>query len=120
MRMRVAIGLVAWLAAATLCGEAAAQQTGEIASGVNQTGVTANAKAIRQADRQLAKQVRHVLAKTKGLVSVNLTVRAKRGVVTLRGSVPDNKQVALAGQVAGGVNGVQSVDNQLTPFRQAQ
>jgi hyperosmotically inducible protein len=119
MDARIATKLAAGLIAIAVCGGAAAQGSGA-APDASAAGVTTSAKASRLADRQLTKQVRHALAKTKGLSDVNVAVRVKRGVVTLRGSVPDSRQVGLAGQVAGGVSGVTSVDNQLAPFRQAQ
>jgi hyperosmotically inducible periplasmic protein len=74
---------------------------------------SASAKTVKSADRALQKQVRRVLARTKGLDISNVTVRARSGFVTLQGSVPDAQQVNLAGRVANGVDGVTSVKNEL-------
>ncbi|NUY01451.1 BON domain-containing protein [Paraburkholderia youngii] len=72
-------------------------------------------KAQRAADRALSKQVRSALTKTKGLETINITVLARRGTVSLIGYVPDNEQVQLAGDTAGHVAGVTSVANNLVP-----
>lgn len=71
-------------------------------------------KSIRTANRKLAKDVSHALARTKGLNTPNVTVRARSGAVTLEGAVPDAAQIDVAGQVAKGVSGVTSVKNSLT------
>jgi len=97
-----------------------AQPASSGASAPNASSAAPSAKSIRAANRQLAKNVRRALAKTKGLSTVNVTVRANRGVVTLEGAVPDSGQVDKAGQVAQGVAGVTSVKNDLTTMRQAQ
>ncbi|WP_322068193.1 BON domain-containing protein [Paraburkholderia bannensis] len=72
-------------------------------------------KAQRAADRALAKQVRTALTKTKGLETINISVLARHGVVSLRGYVPDTEQVQLAGTTATQVAGVTSVTNNLVP-----
>ncbi|WP_321840797.1 BON domain-containing protein [Paraburkholderia bannensis] len=72
-------------------------------------------KAQRAADRALAKQVRTALTKTKGLETINISVLARHGVVSLRGYVPDTEQVQLAGATATQVAGVTSVTNNLVP-----
>jgi hyperosmotically inducible protein len=79
-----------------------------------------NAKALRAANRQLAKNVRQALSRTKSLDIVNVTVRARQGVVTLQGSMPDSRQIEQATKVASAVSGVASVKNDLTTIRQAQ
>ncbi|CAB3795260.1 hypothetical protein LMG28138_03842 [Pararobbsia alpina] len=65
----------------------------------------------KQQDHALAKSVRHALTKTKGLTSSGITVLAKNGVVTLNGTVPEQGQIALAGNSAQSVAGVTSVKN---------
>ncbi len=75
---------------------------------------TTNAASTKSANRALQKSVRKALAKTKGLVTTNITVRARSGAVTLEGSVPEQPQVDLATQTAQGVAGVTSVKNALT------
>lgn len=75
---------------------------------------SSSAKAIKAADRQLQKKVRGALSRTKGLSVSGVSVKARSGVVTLQGWVPEESQVALAAQVAQGVPGVTSVKNDLT------
>lgn len=64
-------------------------------------------------NRKLSKAVRQALDKTKGLVSANIAIVVKAGTVALVGSVPDQKQIDLAGAVAQKVPNVKSVDNRL-------
>jgi osmotically-inducible protein OsmY len=72
-------------------------------------------KAERAANRALAKKVRVALTHTQGLDVSNLSVLARKGAVTLAGTVPDDQQIVLAEAVAQGVDGVSSVKNNLTP-----
>jgi hyperosmotically inducible periplasmic protein len=73
-----------------------------------------SATSTKSANRALQKSVRKALSKTKGLVTTNISVRARSGAVTLEGSVPEQPQVDLATQAAQGVAGVTSVKNALT------
>jgi hyperosmotically inducible periplasmic protein len=70
-------------------------------------------KAQRAQDRALAKKVRIVLEKKKGLDMSDVTILARDGKVTLAGTMPDTNQIQLAGNSATGVNGVQSLTNDL-------
>ena len=90
-----------------------AQGGGAVASTPAASAAT-DASATRAADRQLQKTVRRALAHTKGLAASGIAVRARAGVVTLQGWVPDGSQLQLAQHVAQGVPGVKSVNNQLT------
>ena len=63
-------------------------------------------------DRELAKRVRKALARS-GMVMVDLTVRARSGVITLIGSVPTEAFLEQAKTVSSAVDGVTSVDNRL-------
>ncbi|REG49083.1 BON domain-containing protein [Paraburkholderia sp. BL6669N2] len=72
-------------------------------------------KAERAANRALSKKVRAALTSTRGLDVSNVTVLARKGAVTLAGTVPDDQQIALAENAAQGVEGVASVKNNLTP-----
>ena len=74
---------------------------------------TSGAGTMKQQDHALAKNVRHALHTTKGLVSSGITVLAKDGAVSLTGMVPDQGQIALAGTAAQSVAGVTSVKNNL-------
>lgn len=118
-----------WFAACLLATAtiAHAQSGGSAAATANASApivatlpANASAKTQRAANRQLAKNVRQALARTKSLNIVNVTVRAKQGVVTLQGSMPDNNQIEQAAKVASAVSGVASVKNDLTTIRQAQ
>lgn len=73
-----------------------------------------DAKAAKTADRALQKSVIRALSRTKGLRATTITVRARNGVVTLEGTVPEQSQMGLATQAAEGVEGVTSVTNALT------
>ena len=74
----------------------------------------ASQRSARKADRKLGSDVRRALSKTKEITATNIFVRARDGVVTLTGSVPDNMQIERATQVANGVAGVTSVINKLS------
>ncbi|WP_434664200.1 BON domain-containing protein [Paraburkholderia sp. A3BS-1L] len=67
----------------------------------------------KAADRALRKEVVRALTRTKGLNTTRITVRAKGGIVTLEGSVPEQAEVDLASQAAQSVHGVTSVKNAL-------
>jgi hyperosmotically inducible protein len=69
--------------------------------------------AIRLANRHTARSVRHALTATNGLISANITILVKGGVVTLVGTVPDDSQIRLAETAAKTVPNVQSVSNRL-------
>ncbi|KGB93909.1 MULTISPECIES: BON domain-containing protein [Burkholderia] len=71
------------------------------------------ARARRKANRQLVKRVAAVLARTRGLDSSRILIRASDGTVTLSGTVPDNMQIPLAVNAAQQVAGVTVLRNQL-------
>jgi hyperosmotically inducible periplasmic protein len=105
--------LVAWVIA--LGGANAQAQTS--APDADQAVASApamSAKEAKAANRKLQKDVVRVLARTKGLVSTAITVRANNGDVVLEGAVPEQAQMALAAKAAEGVVGVKSVKNMLT------
>ncbi|MFM0642257.1 BON domain-containing protein [Paraburkholderia metrosideri] len=70
-------------------------------------------KAIKAADRKLVRKVSQALARTKGLNSTRLLVRAKSGAITLLGSVTDAGQIPIAVDTAQRVDGVKSVTNEI-------
>ena len=72
-----------------------------------------SAKSTKAANRALQRKVLKALAKTKGLTTTNINVRARNGAVTLVGQVTDQTQSELAAQTAQGVAGVTSVKNAL-------
>jgi hyperosmotically inducible protein len=92
--------------------DAAASMPGQSAS--MPMASSPHAMPSKAADRQLAKNVRHALAHTKGLNMSHLVVLVKHGRVALTGTVPSSDQIARAAQVAGGVPGVTGVRNDLT------
>jgi hyperosmotically inducible periplasmic protein len=70
-------------------------------------------RAARTANRTLVKKVSQVLARTRGLDSSRILIRARDGVVMLSGTVPDSAQVVLAVDAAQKTDGVRAVQNQL-------
>ncbi|MGF6992301.1 hyperosmotically inducible protein [Paraburkholderia sp. GAS32] len=117
MRAILQIGLVAALAA-TIAPLTAFAQDGNDSAGAT-SGIAASApsaKAIRAANRKLAKTVRTAMAKAKGIDMTQLFVYAKGGAITLSGSVPKSAQVDRAEEVAKSVPGVSSVDNRLSVY----
>jgi len=74
----------------------------------------ASQKSIRKADHKLGADVRRALSKTRDITATNIFVRARSGVVTLTGSVPESAQITRAEEIARGVAGVTSVNNELS------
>ncbi|KWO10866.1 BON domain-containing protein [Burkholderia ubonensis] len=71
------------------------------------------ARARRKMNRQLVKRVAAALARTRGLDSSRILIRASDGSVTLSGTVPDNVQIPLAVNAAQQVAGVTALRNLL-------
>jgi hyperosmotically inducible periplasmic protein len=67
---------------------------------ISDAGVTGNVKAALLVD--------------KGVDGKRIHVETDRGNVVLTGKVPDQGQVSRATQIARGIEGVRTVDNQLT------
>nr|WP_082664947.1 BON domain-containing protein [Burkholderia ambifaria] len=80
-------------------------------------GESPEASSARPNDKTLRRQVKAALKRTHGLNASNIAVRAKEGVVTLQGTVPDQKSIDLAVNTARGVVGVTSVTNTLSVSR---
>lgn len=89
-----------------------AQESAAASATANPTA--SDAKAAKAADRALQKNVLRALSKTRGLRVSAITVRARNGVVTLEGTVPEQSQIDLATQAAEAVEGVTSVTNALS------
>jgi hyperosmotically inducible periplasmic protein len=105
MRMLCLLSLSALIGASISHGAIA--QPGASAS---QASVTAAApKSSRAENRALAKRVLKALARTRGLDSTGLFVKAVDGNVTLTGAVPDASQIPLAVETTQRVDGVTSV-----------
>ncbi|WP_321926727.1 BON domain-containing protein [Paraburkholderia guartelaensis] len=64
-------------------------------------------------DSAVIRDVRSALWRAPRLDASGIRVRARLGVVTLTGWVPERRQIALAGNTARSVRGVRSVTNQL-------
>ncbi|MGF6755006.1 BON domain-containing protein [Paraburkholderia sp. GAS42] len=76
-----------------------------------------SAQSAKKTDRSLGLAVRKALSKSSVDVS-SIAVRARGGVVTLTGTVPDAGQIEKAGTIAQGVAGVTSVSNKLSVEQQ--
>ncbi|WP_424105093.1 BON domain-containing protein [Paraburkholderia sp.] len=98
-------------------GTASAWAQNEASDATASAPVTASApsspKAMRKANRLLAKDIRRALVKVKDLDSTNIVVSAKNGSILLGGTVPAGDQVQLAVTTAQGVSGVREVRNSL-------
>lgn len=64
-------------------------------------------------DATVTAKVKAALAAADGISGTNITVETQQGTVILTGKVADATQSQRAAQVAGGVEGVRSVDNRL-------
>ncbi|HZZ02657.1 BON domain-containing protein [Paraburkholderia sp.] len=80
-----------------------------IASGTYASSGAQTGRSSRAENRLLAKRVLKSLARTRGLDSTGLFVKAIDGNVTLTGAVPDASQIPLALDSARRVDGVKSV-----------
>jgi hyperosmotically inducible periplasmic protein len=107
---RIAPALAAILCVILACG-AHAQQPDTAASGPS-TMPTLQ-MAAKANDRKLAHRVGSQLARTRGLDSAQILVKAHGGVVTLSGSVTDAGQIPLAADAAKQVDGVVRVENRI-------
>ncbi len=83
-------------------------------SGAMAPAATASAPSSKEANRQLARDVRRALVKSKTVETSNIYVRARGGVIRLTGFVPESPMIQAATDAAKTVSGVTSVDNQLS------
>ena len=100
--MTMAVVLVAASAGQQVIAQPASAAS-NVASGA------ASDKATRAENRLLAKRVLKALARTRGLDSTGLFVKAVNGNVVLTGAVPDASQIPLAVESARRVDGVKTV-----------
>ncbi|CDY77686.1 Predicted periplasmic or secreted lipoprotein [Caballeronia glathei] len=110
IRRSTAVGAMATMIAVASLGMGTAAFAQDAGAKATPVAATTSSKS---ADRQLAHSVRKALNKTKHLDTADVRVRAKHGVVSLDGTVPDAGQIQEAGTVAGSVKGVSSVHNLL-------
>ena len=64
-------------------------------------------------DTEITAKVKTALMQREGMKSVTISVKTRRGLVTLTGSVASQAQADLAKQLAQAVKGVHEVDNLL-------
>ncbi|AOJ70699.1 MULTISPECIES: BON domain-containing protein [Burkholderia] len=118
MKSIVSKAVAGMIVAALACGNAFAQASEPAAAASEPAAATnaskAAAKTARKSNRKLGYAVRKAISKVNGVNVSNITVRAKGGVVTLEGSVPDASQIDKAVEAAKGVTGVASVNNKLS------
>jgi hyperosmotically inducible protein len=110
VHMLKALGVVLCVAVAS----SAYAQASDAMADNSAANAAANKKVTKKVDRKLGLDVRKALSKTQGFDVSHVYVRARGGVVTLSGTVPDGSQIDQAGQVAKGVSGVTSVTNKIT------
>lgn len=75
--------------------------------------VAASPPGTRQ-DRALIRDVRRALRRVPELDDSDIHIRARLGVVTLTGTVPQSWQISRAANAARSVHGVRGVSNRLT------
>ena len=109
-----AVSVLLAAAIGTPCAHAQPLEDAGVTGSASAATPAQNSKAIRKADRRLAKQVRHALVQVKGLDSERIVVSARSGSVTLGGSVPEAAQSGLAVAAAKAVSGVSNVTDSLT------
>jgi hyperosmotically inducible periplasmic protein len=90
------------------------QSSPGVAGASSSVGAPASSrKAMKAADKSLARAVRKAVEHVKGLDATRIAIVAHNGTVTLAGSVPDASQVDTAVQHAKAVPGVTTVVNRL-------
>jgi hyperosmotically inducible periplasmic protein len=100
---------------AVLCATLALVMSGSVLAQASDAMTAAPAATSAHAgNHQLTRAVQRAFAKTKGLNSTHIAVRAHNGEVSLSGTVPDTDQIDKATHVAQGVAGVSSVRNLLS------
>lgn len=99
------------MAAAALIGMGT---LGTTANSFAQGSIFAKKSAAIKADFRLEEAVQKAFDKQKHFDSSDVRVVARKGVVSLEGTMPDDKQIQRATEVAGATPGVDSVTNSLT------
>lgn len=104
------------------CATYANAQTGGMpndSSMQTQPAPAASNRNTNRSDSAIVRDVRRAFTRTTNLNSANIRVDARHGTVTLSGTVPQQSQIARAGNAARSVRGVRSVQNRLTVRRHA-
>lgn len=119
-RFRVAFGVAIAVAAICAWAQDGASVGASAGTAVNASGGM-TAKATRQANRALRRNVYAALAKHKEIDAGDIGITAKGGAVMITGTVQEASQIDTVTEVAKGVPGVTSVTSKLTvqrPFGQ--
>ena len=95
-------------------GDATASAGAAARSGAADTKAMGAAAADKVDDAAITAKVNANLATDKDLSAIKIDVDTQNGVVTLSGPAPTATAKARAGEIARGVKGVSSVNNQLT------
>ncbi|MGF6964183.1 hyperosmotically inducible protein [Paraburkholderia sp. WC7.3g] len=109
-------------AAIASCATYANAQTGGMPNDASMQNAAAPAASNRnnnRTDSAIVRDVRRAFTRTTNLNPANIRVEARHGIVTLSGTVPQQSQIARAGNAARSVRGVRSVHNRLTVRRRA-
>ncbi|WP_233807728.1 BON domain-containing protein [Paraburkholderia sp. HP33-1] len=104
------------------CATYANAQTGGMpndASMPSQPTPAASNRNSNRSDSAIVRDVRRAFTRTTSLNSANIHVTSRHAIVTLTGTVPQQSQIARAGNAARSVRGVRSVQNRLTVRRRA-
>ncbi|MBN3802396.1 BON domain-containing protein [Paraburkholderia sp. Ac-20336] len=104
------VALIASCASYANAGEVMSAPAGEAA---HMMTVSASPPG-RRSDDAIILDVRRALRRVPDLDDSGIRIRARRGVVTLTGTVPESWQISRAGNAARSVRGVTGVSNRLT------
>lgn len=88
---------------------------GAMVSGYGRGGQAADGRSYEEAraDNAITARVNTLLVRDRQIRAMDITVRTRKGVVTLLGEVPSSYMAARAGRLAASVAGVVSVQNRL-------
>ncbi|WP_243842598.1 BON domain-containing protein [Paraburkholderia caballeronis] len=112
------IGAMLVVAAATGAPDANARTEASAPAGVTVQRVAVSTSPPRnRQDTSLIRDVRRALRRVPGLNDSQIHIRARHGVITLTGTVPESWQISRAGNAARSVHGVRAVSNRLTVRR---
>jgi hyperosmotically inducible periplasmic protein len=114
MTMKSTVSILIAVGVLAVLGTFEAQAQPADSGSAPQAVAASGAKAQKEANRALKRQIVRELTRTKGLQSSAITVRVNGGAVVLEGTVPEQSQMDLATRAAQGVAGVTSVKNALT------
>ncbi|OLL32461.1 hypothetical protein BTH42_08490 [Burkholderia sp. SRS-W-2-2016] len=117
LRNNLLKGALAVLLSSAALAQAATATSGDAAASTKEQ-LRAEMRADRAANHALAKKVREMLFKTKGLNDTDIAVFAntRTGKVILAGTIFDESQDQIAQDAASKVAGVQSVASKLTLY----